>query len=119
MLALDRDAFLCDMAEFYHIYDIQSIPLKLLAVYASGLGINSRIRLKQDRLKAPINIVLLAEIVDLLTIGETGHRSALFRAEEKKQSEFRIFDSIEEFEAAKAAIITGSHIDEEVSYGGY
>ena len=86
---------------------------------ASGLGMDSRIRLKQDGLRAPIDVVLLAHIVDQLTFGESGHWTSLFVEEEKKQSEFRTFDSIEDFEAAKAELIAGCIIEEEVSYGGY
>ena len=119
MLALDRDAFICDMAETYHIYDIKSIPLQLLAVYASGLGVDSRTRLKLDYgLKASWNTVLLAKLVDFLSGDEKHAITPMFLIEEKKKSEFMAFDSIEEFEKARAEILAKSHIEEEVSYGG-
>lgn len=120
MLALDRNAFVCDMAETYRIYDIKSIPLQMLAVLASGLGINSRIRLRQEGLKASWDIVLLAKIVDLLTDEDSKSITQVFMIEdkEKKRSEFQTFDSIEDFERAKAAIIASNPIEEEVTYGG-
>jgi len=119
MLALDRDAFLCDMAETYRIYDIKSIPLSMLSIYASGLGMNSRVRLKREfGLKAPWDIVLLAKIVDLLADDPKNAIAPIFIVKEKNRSEFRAFDSIEEFEHAKAEILEGSNTEEEVSYGG-
>ena len=46
MLAADEDALVCDMAETYHILDIWALPVELLAVLASGLRENSRIKMK-------------------------------------------------------------------------
>lgn len=119
MLALDRDAFLCDMAETYRIYDIKSVPLRMLSIYASGLGMNSRVRLKREfGLGAPWDIVLLAKVVDLLVDDPKNAIAPVFLIKEKKRSEFRAYDSIEDFERAKADILANSNTEEVVSYGG-
>ena len=41
MMALDREALLCDLAETYGIYDVRALPVSTLAVLASGLRENS------------------------------------------------------------------------------
>ena len=46
MLSEDEDALVCDMAEPYHVLDIWALPVDLLAVLASGLRENSRIKMK-------------------------------------------------------------------------
>ena len=46
MLAVDEDALTCDMAETYHVLDIWELPVEKLAVLASGLGDDSRIKTK-------------------------------------------------------------------------
>ena len=120
MLALDRDALMCDMAETYRIYDIRSLPASRIAMFACGLGVNSRIKLRKEGLKAPWEVVLLAEIIDLLSTEESANLTSIFLIEDKrnKPSEFQTFESIEEFEQAKAKIIAGAVTEEELSYGG-
>ena len=114
MLALDRDSFICDMAETYQLFDIKSVPIRLLAVLASGLGVDSRIRLKQEGLRAPWEVVLLATMVDMWSSGDDGRIATRFLAAEKKTNRdtFKVFSSVEEFEREKAYIIAGSSHDE-------
>ena len=45
MLATDRDALTCDLAETYHVLDMTALPVPLLATLAAGLRGDSRIRL--------------------------------------------------------------------------
>jgi len=114
MLALDRDAFICDMAETYRIFDIREIPVPLLAVLASGLGVNSRIRLKREGLIAPWDIVLLATIIDMWS-SESDKRIAprfLIADKKNKRQEFKVFSNSDEFEKEKARIIAGVSLEE-------
>lgn len=66
MLVLDRDALMCDLAETYHIYDIRSLPVKLLATFAVGLREDSRIKKKISGVKYSWEELLLARIADRL-----------------------------------------------------
>ena len=68
MLATDRDALVCDIAETYHILDIWALPVDLLAVLASGLRDNSRIKMKMAGMKyIPLETVL-PQVADRLTL---------------------------------------------------
>lgn len=115
MLALHREELICDLAEFYHIYDYRALPVSTLAVLVSGLRDNSRIRMKLAGLKAPPDIVLLAKIFDvanLLLWSRTEDAAKGRNAPEpisdafiERESEYEGFASGEEFEAAREAIL--------------
>ncbi len=64
MLLEDRDAFLCDMAETYHIYDIKAHPVSFISMLAAGLREDSRIRMKMEGQKVTNLDGLLALIYD-------------------------------------------------------
>ena len=64
MIKTDEDAFICDMAETYHIYDYKSLPVRTLATLASGLRNDSRIRMKMSGARAKEEKLLLAIIHD-------------------------------------------------------
>ena len=64
MIALDEDALICDMAETYHIYDMESLPALYVATLACGLRPNSRIKLLASGLKFDLETILLAHIAD-------------------------------------------------------
>lgn len=68
MISLDEDALTCDFAETYHIYDIQALPLRKVAVLACGLRDNSRIKMKMSDMKIDYEEMLLATIADRLSI---------------------------------------------------
>ena len=68
MIALDRDAFICDMAETYHIYDYRQVPGKLLGTLAAGLGADSRIMKKATGRIGSLEEILLAKIVDYISL---------------------------------------------------
>ena len=42
---------ICDLAETYHIYDYESLPVQLVATFVSGLRDNSRLYKKMNNLK--------------------------------------------------------------------
>lgn len=64
MIALDEDALICDMAETYHIYDMESMPVEYIATLAIGLRNDSRIKKKANGLRVDMNTLLLARIAD-------------------------------------------------------
>ena len=64
MMREDKDALICDFAETYHIYDLRSLPLSLVATLAAGLGDNSRIVRNTTEAKASTTNTLLAIIAD-------------------------------------------------------
>lgn len=72
MIYMGGDLLLCDMAEYYHIYitDWESppFPLSYLAVLASGLSNDSRIKRKISNANLTLSESLEATIVDKLSI---------------------------------------------------
>lgn len=64
MIATDRTAFICDMAETYHIYDYRRVPGRYLGILAAGLGPNTRIGRKVNGVRGDVGEVLLAQILD-------------------------------------------------------
>lgn len=81
MIALDEDALMCDMAETYHIYNMEQLPPEYVAVLAYGLRENSRIKMLASGLRVSLDTLLLAHIVDNTAINyyaktkdaKTGH----------------------------------------------
>lgn len=68
MLAFDRNALICDLAETYHIYDYRALPVNTLAALACGLRADSRIKLKLSGIAEVSNEVLLIQIFDILQL---------------------------------------------------
>ena len=68
MIMLDEDAFICDMAETYQIFDYEGVPCRLLGTLASGLRDNSRIKQKMAGITTDPKTVLLASCLDTLNI---------------------------------------------------
>lgn len=68
MLAYDRSALICDLAETYHIYDYKALPVLTLAALASGLRPDSRIKLKLSGITEVSSEVLLIQIFDILQL---------------------------------------------------
>lgn len=68
MLSKNEDALICDMAETYHIYDIWALPVETLAVLASGLRDNSRIKMYMAGLKHIPAEFILPHIADTLAL---------------------------------------------------
>lgn len=64
MIALDEEAFICDMAETYQIYNYRQVPGRLLGTLASGLRDDSRIKMKMSGTLAGADTILLANILD-------------------------------------------------------
>lgn len=67
MIAADRDALVCDLAETYGILDWRELPATLLATLAAGLRDTSRIKLYLSDMRASTDTLLLAAAVDRLS----------------------------------------------------
>ncbi len=117
MIATDEDALICDLAETYHIYDYRSLSPVQIATFSVGLRDDSRIKMKLRGINFPTNTMLLAAIVDRLSIlvwhktkdGQKGRNKpksileAMVQTEEKEK-DYEVFDTPEAFEAAMARI---------------
>lgn len=68
LLKLDEDAVICDLAEIYGIYDYKRLPATKVAIFVLGLRPNARIMLKASKSKLPLDSLLLAGILDRLSI---------------------------------------------------
>lgn len=60
----DKDSLICDMAEFYHVLDIDVLPVPTLAALAVGLPSHSRSKRKYSNQNIPDELGLLALILD-------------------------------------------------------
>lgn len=112
MIALDEQALICDLAETYNIYDYKSLPIRTVAILASGLGENSRIRMKARDERVPMYELLLAVIADRLggisyqlSAGKGELPPSLVEAlsgqkSEKKRKKINAYSSADEFQRA-------------------
>ena len=124
MLDLDEEALICDLAETYGIFDYESLPVQTAAALSIGLRGDSRIKLAAAGRKLGTTDALLATIADYLAMifwtktkdGQKGRnrpksiREALENGN-KKDNEIVGFESVEEFEQAREALL------EEVTHG--
>jgi hypothetical protein len=67
MLNRDREALICDLASEYHIYDIRSLPARLIATFAVGLRDDSRIKQIMRGINYSREEIMLAHIADRLS----------------------------------------------------
>ena len=68
MAATDEDALRCDFAQVYHILDYRRLPLRTAAVFAQGLPMDSRIMRRLSGARFGVDTMLLARIVDAVTM---------------------------------------------------
>lgn len=121
MIDLDEDALICDLAETYQVYDYKQLPLQTVAVFACGLKDDSRIKqLLSDQI-APVERVLLASMVDRLSMllwiqskdGQKGvNRPASIADQlikrdksENDEKDYLVFESGEDFENYRKALL--------------
>jgi hypothetical protein len=116
-----NDDLICDLAEYYHIYDYETMPPLFIATLACGLRDGSRCISALNGTKMPLETLILAGISDKLALlvwfnSKDGQKNVNRpeslvdilsgnKTEEKKQ--IRGFDSGAEFEAARLQIING------------
>ena len=68
-----HDALVCDMAEYYHIYNYRDYPARYIATLVAGLRPESRVCLERNDQK-PVDIyTLLGIIADTITITAGGN----------------------------------------------
>ena len=121
MIDLDEDALICDLAETYQVYAYKQLPLQTVAVFAYGLKDDSRIKqLLSDQI-APVERVLLASMVDRLSMllwiqskdGQKGvNRPASIADQlikrdksENDEKDYLVFESGEDFENYRKALL--------------
>ena len=104
------------MAQTYHIFDLESIPVPLLATLVWGLGDDSRIKRRAAGMKIDLNTMLHAAMLDRLTAlvwmrtkdGAKGHNRPKSVLESlTKDNDTEAFGSAEDFENARREIIRG------------
>lgn len=115
MISADENALICDFAEIYNIYDYKKMPPSQAAILASGLPNDSRIKMKLTDRKFSTAEMLLAAVADRLSIlvwaktkdAQHGRNKPKSILDEMiiKEANYTVFDSIEEFEAARAKIL--------------
>lgn len=68
MISANEDALICDLAEVYGIFEYRALPVPLLATLSVGLGEKSRIKKYMSEEKTDKKTMLLAAIVDRLSL---------------------------------------------------
>lgn len=79
MINLDEEALICDLAEVYHIYNMEDYKPSYIGILANGLRESSRIKMKLADSKMNLDNTLQAAIADRLSIliwqnTEDGHK---------------------------------------------
>ena len=121
MVAEHEDAIICDFSQYYHVFDIRSLPLRQAAVLACGLPAESRTMKNITGRKYSSNellqIMLIDEIRDLQYLYVKSHagkkkniprpKSLMNRLLGKELStDVESYDSAEAYEAARKRIIS-------------
>ena len=122
MISADRDALVCDLAETYGIFDFRALPVSLLATLAVGLREDSRIKRILSGAKATRSELLMAAMVDRLSMllwaqtedgknGTNRPQSILAVIQgEQQESPVAAFETADEYEAEWARITGVSHV---------
>lgn len=124
MIATNRNALLCDLAETYGIYDFKALPATTLATLSVGLRDNSRIMMHLRGETATKTELMLAAAIDRLSLlvwmMTDDARSGVNRpaslldsflgVESESDGKIQGFDSPEEFEKAWAEITGVKHV---------
>lgn len=116
MMATDRDALICDLAETYGILDYRALSTEMLATLCVGLRENSRIKMKFNGMQTSSEILLLMSAVDYLKLlvwmnTEDGAnnvnrpRSMVAELFGEPSTEVEAFDSGEDFEVQRSIIM--------------
>lgn len=67
-LKCDRNAVICDFAEYYHIYEIEPLPASRVAAFFVGLPNKSRIKMKLRGQNYSDELLMGALILDALNM---------------------------------------------------
>ena len=121
VIAADEDMLICDLAETYGILQYRSHPARLIATLTAGLRDDSRVKMRLTGTKAPLDTLLLAAAADRLTWlswaqteqarSGTGQPNSVLETLLGKtggtDSPVLAFDTGDDFEAARAKILSG------------
>jgi hypothetical protein len=117
MVRTDEDALICDLAETYHILNYKALPAMLVASLVVGLRDDSRIKMKLSGAKAPAEIILLASIIDRLSVlvwmqtkdAQKGRNrpKSLMSLLFPKETKATVYKTGEDFEKARKKLIEG------------
>ncbi len=117
MIQNDKHALVCDLAETYHILNYRELPVLLVASLCYGLKPNSRSKMMINNMKYELNTVLLAGVVDRLSIlvwsktkdaqkGKNKPKSIVSElVNEKVKDKYRCFKSGKDFEEERRKIL--------------
>ena len=119
MLETDENALICDLAETYGVYDMESLPVQTVAALSIGLRGDSRIKMKVADRRLTMNETLLAMIADYLALifwtktkdGQKNRnrpqslRDALENGN-KKDKDILGFESPEDFENMRKSLLS-------------
>lgn len=121
MVATDEDALICDFAETYHIYQWRGLPVKYAAVLAFGLRDDSRIKMAMTGRKITLDTMLNASALDALNTlvwmqSKDAQRNKnrpkpiinVLMNDTPEAKKVMAFNTAEEFEARRAAILKGA-----------
>lgn len=118
MISLDEDALYCDLAEYYGLYDWKSIGLLNLSKLACGLRDESRIMQKLSGSKVKRDSIILAGILDRLSLliyaqskdarhNRNRPKSLVDVLTENKETQNQGFYTSEDYENKRKEIING------------
>lgn len=121
MVAKNESALICDFAETYHLFDYRALPLRTAATLAAGLHDDSRIKMAMTGQTVHRDTLLLAAAVDRLSLlvwaktkdAERGANKPksilgmLTQQTETQKDKYETFETAEDFEAARKAILQG------------
>lgn len=118
MIATDKQALICDLAETYGIYDYKALPVPMLATLCSGLREDSRIKLKIAGSPESAQNLLLADIADGIKVlqwmqtkdgakGRNRPASILQQLLGDEEKDTQAYSSAQDFEEAREKILRG------------
>lgn len=118
MIKFNEDALICDLAETYQIHDYKQLPPSKIAVFSVGLRDDSRIKMKLNDRKIPLNSILLAGVNDTLNLllwtktkdGQKGKNrptslTESFTVQPHKEKKELVFTSGEDFEEMRQRLM--------------
>lgn len=117
MISLDKNALICDFAEYYNILDIDRLDIFKLAILAVGLPSKSRIYKKMSGQRLDLDNIILAGVFDRLNLilysfaGKKGSKApvslvdSLIGDVKPKKDLKRAYISGKEFEERKQEIL--------------
>lgn len=108
LLGDSEDLLICDFAQYYHVLDYKELRPSLAATLAVGLPDESRVKKKITGVKATLDELLMALILDDLNLflwSRNKHKGArpkriyqMLSKPEKPKEELMSFDTPEAFE---------------------